>query len=110
MLDARESSRPVRADRWRWPVRTLAVLAVVCWAASYSWLLGWTPPTRWLHPTASPWLVMELAAVAAGAAAVVGGAVLAGRGSPAGRRTGVRSAWLGGLALLATAAGLAVAV
>lgn len=63
MLDAQQAAAGAAADRWRWPVLALAVLSVAFWAASYSWLAGLTPPTRWLSATASPWLVMEIAAV-----------------------------------------------
>ncbi len=83
----------------------LAVSSVVYWAASYSWLLGLTPPTRWLSATASPWLVMEIAAVVTGAGAVLGGAVLVRRAGT--RRAGLLSIGLGGFAVLATTASLA---
>jgi hypothetical protein len=100
----------VRADRWRWPVLGLALVSVVFWAASYSWLAGLTPPTRWVSPTASPWLIMEIAAVTAGAPALVGGLLVA-RGATDGiRRTGVRAAWMGGFAVIATTASLVVPV
>ena len=82
----------------------LAVVSVGFWAASYSWMLGLTPPTRWLSPTASPWLVMEIAAVVTGAFAVLGGVLLARR--PGGRRAGSRAIWLGGFAVVATVASL----
>jgi hypothetical protein len=95
-----------RADRWRTPVVGLAVLSIASWAGSYSWLLGLTPPTRWISATASPWLVMEIAAVTTGAVAVLGGVLLALRGRDGTRRAGVRAAWLGGFALLATTASL----
>ena len=86
----------------------LALLSVLFWAASYSWLLGLTPPTRWVSPTASPWLVMEIAAVATGAAALVGGVLLARRATDDIRRAGIRAAWLGGFALVATSVSLAL--
>jgi hypothetical protein len=86
----------------------LAVLSVVFWVASYSWLVGLTPPTRWVSPTASPWLVMEIAAAATGAAALVGGVLLARRASDRIRRAGVRAACLGGFALVATCVSLAL--
>ncbi|MGY1984737.1 hypothetical protein ACI792_00755 [Blastococcus sp. SYSU DS0669] len=106
MLDPRERSRSARADRWRSPVLALAALAVAFWAASYSWMLGLTPPTRWLSATASPWLVMEVAAVGTGAVALLAGLLLA-RAGDGSRRVGIRAAWLGGFALVATTASLA---
>jgi hypothetical protein len=81
----------------------LAVVSLFFWAASYSWLLGLTPPTSWLT-AASPWLVMEVAAVVTGALALVTGLLLTRLTST--RRAGVTAAWLGGFALLATAASL----
>jgi hypothetical protein len=81
----------------------LAVLSVAFWAASYSWLLGLTPPTGWLS-AASPWLVMEVAAVVTGALALVAGVLLARIAGC--RRAGATAAWLGGVALLATTASL----
>jgi hypothetical protein len=84
-------------------VLALAVLSLTFWAASYSWLLGLTPPTGWLS-AASPWLVMEVAAVVTGALALVAGVLLARRADT--RRAGAASAWLGGVALLATSASL----
>jgi hypothetical protein len=82
----------------------LAVVSVVFWAASYSWMLGLTPPTQWLSETTSPWLVMEVAAVVTGAVAVLGGVLLARRGRT--RRAGVRAMWLGGFAVVATTVSL----
>jgi hypothetical protein len=87
-----------------------AVLSVVFWAASYSWMLGWTPPTRWISRSASPWLVMEIAAVATGALALLAGLLLGARAGDDSRRTLFRAAWLGGCALVATSASLAVTV
>jgi hypothetical protein len=86
---------------------TVAVLSVLFWAASYSWLLGLTPPTRWIGTSASPWLVMEIAAVATGALALPAGLLLGARTRGGTRRTGFRAAWLGGFAFVATAASLA---
>jgi hypothetical protein len=109
VLDVHDS-RCARIDRWRWPVLALAALAVAFWTASYSWVLGLTPPTRWLSATASPWGLMELAALATGAAALAGGVLLARRGDGAGRRTGIRATWLAGFALVATCLGMVVSV
>jgi hypothetical protein len=92
-----------RTTPWRWPALGLAVLSLVFWAASYSWLLGLTPPTSWLG-AASPWLVMEVAAVVTGAPALVAGVLLARRAQT--RRVGLVAAWLGGFALIATMASL----
>ncbi|MGY1723202.1 hypothetical protein [Blastococcus sp. SYSU DS0533] len=108
MLDEQVALRRTGADRWRWPVLALAVLGLVSWAASYSWVLGLTPPTRWLSPTASPWWVMEVAALITGLAALVGGVLLARRGSAPSRRTGIRATWLAGFTLVATTAGMVV--
>jgi hypothetical protein len=55
----------------------LGVLSIILWLASYSWLLGLTPPTRWLSPDASPWLVAEMAAAGTGAVALVAGLLVA---------------------------------
>ena len=77
---------------------------MVCWAASYSWTLGLTPPTGWISETASPWLVMEIVAVVTGALSVLGGVVLARRRSC--RRAGVAAIWLGGFVLVAVTASL----
>lgn len=85
------------------------MLSVAFWAASYSWLAGLTPPTRWLSTTASPWLVMEIAAVVTGAVTVLGGVLLARRASGRTRRTAVRAVWSGGFALVATTLSLLAA-
>ena len=84
----------------------LALLSGILWAASYSWLVGWTPPTRWISSTSSPWLIMEMAAVVTGGAALVGGVLVARRATDGTRRTGILAAWLGGFALIATTASL----
>jgi len=100
------SSDRARLDRWRRPVRGAALLSVVFWAASYSWVVGLTPPTRWLS-SASPWLVMEIAAVVTGAVTATAGALLARRTGERSRRTGIRAAWVGILVVVATTASLA---
>jgi hypothetical protein len=56
------------ADR---AVVVLGVLAVVAWLGSYSWLLGVWIPMDDLEYSTSPWLVSEVVALVAGAAAVV---------------------------------------
>jgi hypothetical protein len=89
-------------------VLLLGVLSVVLWAASYSWLVGLTPPTEWISRTASPWLVAEVAAVVVGVPAVVGGLVLAGRRGNGGRRTAVWAVALAGFATTASAVSLAL--
>ena len=86
----------------------LAVLSIGFWAASYSWMVGLTPPTRWISATVSPWLVMEIAAVVTGAAALIAGVLLARRASDGTRRAAIVAAWLGGFALTATGLSLAV--
>ncbi|MCF6507364.1 hypothetical protein E9549_08080 [Blastococcus sp. MG754426] len=108
MLDTPATARPARVDRWRRPVLALAVLALLFWAASYSWVLGFTPPTRWLSATASPWGLMEVAALATGATALAGGVVLARRGTGHTRHTGIRVLRLAGFALVATTVGMLV--
>lgn len=55
----------------------LGVLSIMLWLASYSWLLGLTPPTRWLAPDTSPWLVAEIAAAGTGAVSLVAGLLIA---------------------------------
>ena len=86
----------------------LAVLSMGFWAASYSWLAGLTPPTRWISATTSPWLVMEIAAVGTGAAALIAAVLLAPRASDGTRRAAIVAACLGGFALTATGLSLAV--
>ncbi|SEL15868.1 hypothetical protein SAMN04515665_10913 [Blastococcus sp. DSM 46786] len=110
MLVEHARLRRTRVDRWRRPVLALAVLGLAFWAASYSWVLGLTPPTRWLSATAPPWGVMEVAALATGAAALVGGVLLARRGVGPARRTGILAIWEAGFTLVATTAGMVVSV
>jgi hypothetical protein len=76
----------------------LAVAGVVCWLASYSWMVGLEPPTSGLFPGRSAWWVAEVAAVPLGSAALVLG-LLAARGSqgPARRRARM-AAFAGGAA------------
>ena len=89
----------------RWPLLGLGVLSVVLWLLSYSWLVGVTPPTRWIRRDASPWLVSEVAAVVVGAVALV--AWLALRRSAARGRAARWGAILGGTAALLFALSLA---
>jgi hypothetical protein len=92
----------------RWPVLALGVLSVVLWLASYSWLVGVTPPTQWISRELSPWLIAEIAAVATGAAALAGGLLLARGSTGAARRIPIVAAALGGFALVTTALSLAM--
>jgi hypothetical protein len=78
---------------------TLAVLSVMLWLASYSWLLGLTPPTRWLSPGASPWLVVEVAAAGAGALSLVAGLLTSRLSRGEASRSGRLAASLGGFAM-----------
>jgi hypothetical protein len=79
------------------------------WAASYSWVVGLTPSTRWISATGSPWLIMEIAAVGTGALALIAGVLLSRRASNGTRRAAIWASWLGGFALTATGASLAIA-
>ena len=79
-------------------VLALGLLSILLWLASYSWILGVTPPTQGISDTASPWWIAELAAVPAGALAVVGGLVVAGRSPRGARRVPLWGAALGGFA------------
>jgi hypothetical protein len=78
----------------RWPVLALGVLAVALWLLSYSWLLGLTPPTRWISREASPWWIAEVGAAAVGGLALVGGVLL-------GKRSGKIARWGAGLGAFA---------
>jgi hypothetical protein len=89
-----------------WPVLGLGVLAVLLWLLSYSWLVGVTPPTRWISRDASPWWISEVAAVAVGALALLGGLLLRTRVPGAGRAARW-AAGLGAFALVMSAASLA---
>lgn len=82
----------------RWAAMALGVLSVVLWLASYSWILGLTPPTRWISRTASPWWVAEVAAVGAGVLSLVAGLVVAMRSAGPARRFPLWAAALGGFA------------
>jgi hypothetical protein len=93
----------VSVQQLRWPVLGVGVLSVVLWLASYSWLLGLTPPLEWISPGSSPWLIAESAAVVVGALAVAGGLLLL-RTS---RRVAVWAASLGGGAALLSALSIA---
>jgi hypothetical protein len=83
----------------RWFALALGILSVVSWVASYSWMVGLTPPTRWLSPDASPWLIAELSAVGTGAISLVAGLILAKRSGSDARRVPILAAALGGFAM-----------
>ena len=76
----------------------LALLCVVCWLASYSWLLGLEPPTRAVLPEASPWWVAEAVAVPLGVGAVVLGTWGARTASGLERRVSCAAAIVAGVA------------
>ena len=82
----------------RWAAMALGVLSVVLWLASYSWILGLTPPTRWISDTASPWWVAEVAAVGAGVLSLVAGLTVAMLSAGGARRFPLWAAALGGFA------------
>ncbi len=84
----------------RWPVLGLSVLSVLLWLASYSWLIGLTPPLHWLSPGSSPWLIAEVAAAVTGALAVLGGLVLIRSAYPDTRRTAKWAVSLGAVAMV----------
>ncbi|WP_207454515.1 hypothetical protein [Desertivibrio insolitus] len=86
-------------------VVALGVAAVVSWALSYSWLIGVVVPMPAFEYEVSPWLVVEIAAVVLGVAAVVVALVAAGRGGTS-RRARVW-AWIGGAAALLAGVSLA---
>lgn len=81
----------------------LALAGVVCWLASYSWMVGLEPPTERLFPGRSPWWVAEVAAVPLGAAACVLG-LLAAREAEGPDRRRARTAALVGAAAAALSA------
>lgn len=81
----------------------LAVAGVVCWLASYSWMIGLVPPTEALFPGRSPWWVAEVAAVPLGAGALVLG-LIAARGAEGPARRRARTAAFAGGAAAALAA------
>ncbi len=84
----------------RWPALGLGVLSVLLWLASYSWLVGLTPPLQWLTPGSSPWLIAEAAAAVTGALAVLGG-LLVIRGCASGPpRTAIWAVSLGAVAMV----------
>ena len=78
----------------------LGLLGFVLWLASYSWLLGLTPPTRSLFPDSSPWFVAEAAAVPTGALALALGLGTAWRSAAEHRRVPHVGAALGGFAMV----------
>jgi hypothetical protein len=84
----------------RWPVLGLGVLSMLLWLASYSWLVGLTPPLQWLDRGSSPWLIAEAAAAVTGALAVLGGLILVRGAAPGPRGTAVWAASLGAVAMV----------
>jgi hypothetical protein len=84
----------------RWPVLGLGVLSVLLWSASYSWLVGLTPPLQWLGRGSSPWLIAEVAAAVTGALAVLGGLALIRSSTPGTRRTAIWAVSLGAVAMV----------
>jgi hypothetical protein len=90
----------VHVQPLRWPALGLGVLSVLLWLASYSWLVGLTPPLQWLSPGSSPWLIAEAAAAVTGALAVLGG-LLVIRGPASGaRRNAIWAVSLGAVAMV----------
>ena len=67
-----------------------------CWLLSFSWIVGITPPTRWLSEDASPWWIAELAAAAVGACALVLGVLVLRASRPGSRRLPLIAVILGG--------------
>jgi hypothetical protein len=84
----------------RWPVLGFGVLSVLLWLASYSWLVGLTPPLQWLSRGSSPWLIAEAAAAVTGALAVLGALVLVRSSAPGTRRTAIWALSLGAVAMV----------
>lgn len=87
----------------------LAGLAVFFWLASYSWIVGLAPPTRWISSDASPWLIAEIAAVLLGVVSLCAGLLLAWRSPSGQRRTPLLAAALGGFATAMTMLSLTTA-
>lgn len=86
-------------------VVALGLAAVIAWLLSYSWLIGVLVPMPEFEYTVSPWLVVEIAAVVLGIAAVLVALVAAARGGTS-RRARVW-AWIGGAAALLAGVSLA---
>lgn len=80
----------------RWLALPLGVLSILLWLASYSWVVGVTPPTQWISRTASPWFVAEIAAAGAGALSLIAGSVVARWSTREARRIPICAAALGG--------------
>ena len=80
----------------------LGCLALFLWLSSYSWVVGLAPPTRWISPDSSPWLVAEIAAVGVGLLSLGSGLLLTWRSPAEQRRTPLLAAALGGFVTLAS--------
>jgi hypothetical protein len=84
----------------------MSLLSVVLWLASYSWLLGLTPPLEWISPGDSPWFIAEAAAIPIGAVAVAGGLLL----RRTSRRVAIWAVSLGAVAAVLSALSIAWSV
>lgn len=62
--------------QWPWVAFGLSLVSLSCWLLSFSWIIGVTPPTRWLSEGSSPWWVAEIAAVGFGGCALILGGLL----------------------------------
>jgi hypothetical protein len=87
----------------------LAALAMLLWLASYSWIVGLTPPTRWISAEASPWLVAETAAALLGLVALCVGSLVAWRSPSGERRSPLLAAATGGFAMAMSVVSIAAA-
>lgn len=94
--------------RVRATVLAVAVLSDLLWLSSYSWIVGLVPPTGWISEDWSPWFLAEVAAVGAGALAVVTGGLLALCAGAGARRTPMVAVGLGGFAAVMSLLSLAM--
>ena len=92
----------------RWSVLALGVLSMVLWLTSYSWLVGFIPPTQWISRSASPWWIAEIAAAGIGTVSLVAGLVLARTPESQDRRIPLVAASLGGFAMVASVLSIAM--